>query len=266
MFSTAPVFFSRVAAVQQLLFPDPRPLVERLGTEFFRNLPTGPGVYRMLDARGEVLYVGKAKNLRRRLASYRVANPGGKNRRQIRLVANAVSVEIEVCDNERAALQREAELLRFLRPRFNRAGTWPAPQRYLLWRAAAGNLEVAIAEVKRAGWLGIGPVGSPRARMLRGALIRLLWVASHPETGLSGMPHGWAHGTFGETAALPLGEGADEFTALLRFFSVGSPEPLCVSLRKRLEGIGPEWLAEVMAEDLETISGASLGGTEATGR
>ena len=45
---------------QILLFPDPRPLVERLGPHFFRQAPDGPGVYLMRDAANEVLYVGKA--------------------------------------------------------------------------------------------------------------------------------------------------------------------------------------------------------------
>ena len=52
-------------AVGQLwLFPPPKPLVERLGEEFFRTLPTGPGVYFMCGSTEGVLYVGKARNLR----------------------------------------------------------------------------------------------------------------------------------------------------------------------------------------------------------
>ena len=68
-------FNGSVPASQTLLFPDPRPLVERLGHDFFRQLTDRPGVYLMQDATGLVLYVGKAKNLRKRLGSYRVANP-----------------------------------------------------------------------------------------------------------------------------------------------------------------------------------------------
>lgn len=56
-----------VSAAQALLFPNPRPLVERLGTDFFRRLPERPGVYLMRDASETVHYVGKAKSLRQRL-------------------------------------------------------------------------------------------------------------------------------------------------------------------------------------------------------
>jgi len=52
-----------------LLFPDPRPLVERLGQDFFRHLTECPGVYLMRDAQDSILYVGKAKNLKKRLNS-----------------------------------------------------------------------------------------------------------------------------------------------------------------------------------------------------
>ena len=64
-----------MAAGQQWLFAPAKPLVERLGKKFFRKIPARPGVYKMHDSTGNLLYVGKAKNLRQRLRSYRVANP-----------------------------------------------------------------------------------------------------------------------------------------------------------------------------------------------
>ena len=82
-----------VPASQTLLIPDPRPLVERLGEEFFRQLPARPGVYLMQDATGLVLYVGKAKDLRQRLGHYRVANPDRMGRRHLRLLRQVVRIE-----------------------------------------------------------------------------------------------------------------------------------------------------------------------------
>ena len=97
---------------QILLFPDPRPLVERLGPDFFRQAPERPGVYLMRDAADDVLYVGKAKSLRERLASYRVANPDRLRRRHLRLLRSVARIELQECPDELAALARESELLR----------------------------------------------------------------------------------------------------------------------------------------------------------
>src|ERR1041385_6985688 len=116
---------------QMLLFPDPRPLVDRLGPQFFRDAPQCPGVYLMRDATDSVLYVGKAKNLRRRLGSYRVANPDRMPRRHLRLLRAVTRIELRPCPDEASALRCEAELLRDLKPRFNRAGTWFGPPRFL---------------------------------------------------------------------------------------------------------------------------------------
>src|SRR5216684_2559581 len=97
---------------QILLFPDPRPLVERLGQQFFQQAPQCPGVYLMRDAADTVLYVGKAKNLRKRLGSYRVANPDRLARRHLRLLRAVTRIEVQDCRDEAAALVREAEFLR----------------------------------------------------------------------------------------------------------------------------------------------------------
>ena len=75
-----------MAAGQLWLFPPPKPLVERLGDDFSRAFPAGPGVYLTCGATEGVLSVGKARNLCKRLASYRVANPERFPRRIIRLL------------------------------------------------------------------------------------------------------------------------------------------------------------------------------------
>ncbi|QWG17588.1 excinuclease ABC subunit UvrC [Bradyrhizobium sediminis] len=83
-----------------------------------RLAPTSPGVYRMLNAGNDVLYVGKAKNVRKRLSSYaRVSAP--QPARILRMIAATVSVEIVSTSTETEALLLEANLIKQLRPRFN---------------------------------------------------------------------------------------------------------------------------------------------------
>src|SRR5437879_7922263 len=82
-----------------------------------RLAPTSPGVYRMLNAANDVLYVGKAKNVRKRLASY--ARPTGQVMRIARMIAATVVVEIVSTATETEALLLEANLIKQLRPRFN---------------------------------------------------------------------------------------------------------------------------------------------------
>ncbi len=80
-------------------------------------MPNRPGVYRMLDEKGSVLYVGKARNLKRRLASYfrsRVDSP--KTRALVDRIAN---VEVTVTRNETEALVLENQLIKAHQPRYN---------------------------------------------------------------------------------------------------------------------------------------------------
>jgi len=86
-------------------------------SEFAKHAPQGPGVYRMIGAGGEVLYVGKAKNIRRRVLSY--ARPTGEVTRIARMVAITASIEFVTTATETQALLLEANLIKRLRPRFN---------------------------------------------------------------------------------------------------------------------------------------------------
>src|SRR5258708_24878928 len=83
-----------------------------------RLAPTSPGVYRMLNAANDVLYVGKAKNVRKRLASY-ARLTAVQPARIMRMIAATVSIEIVSTSTETEALLLEANLIKQLRPRFN---------------------------------------------------------------------------------------------------------------------------------------------------
>jgi len=97
---------------------------KKFGADFLSAVPTCPGVYRYLGALGEVLYVGKAKNLRRRLGTYRLASRKKRHRKMRTLVRLASRLEIEPLTTEEEALLREGELIRSLRPPHNVEGAY----------------------------------------------------------------------------------------------------------------------------------------------
>jgi excinuclease ABC subunit C len=82
------------------------------------TIPTNPGVYRFRDARGQVIYVGKARNLRSRLTSY-FQDPTGLHPRTASMVATAADVDWVVVGNEVEALTLEYAWIKEYDPRFN---------------------------------------------------------------------------------------------------------------------------------------------------
>src|SRR6056297_1170611 len=87
------------------------------GTAFARSLSTGPGVYLMKDGQGKVLYVGKARNLRRRVSSY--FDRRDKGSRMNLMVRKAAAMEISLTRTEAEALLLENEWIKAFKPRFN---------------------------------------------------------------------------------------------------------------------------------------------------
>lgn len=85
--------------------------------EFVKRLPNKPGVYRMFDDKGDVLYVGKAKNLKKRVSNY--ARGSGHSNRIERMIRATCNMEFVVTRTETEALLLEANLIKRLRPRFN---------------------------------------------------------------------------------------------------------------------------------------------------
>ena len=83
-----------------------------------RTLPTTPGVYMYKNAEGEVIYVGKAKNLRARVRSY-LLEAATQNAKTGSLMREACDVEYIVVENEREALALENNLIKQKKPRFN---------------------------------------------------------------------------------------------------------------------------------------------------
>ncbi len=84
---------------------------------FLKTLDGSPGVYRMLDRKGAVLYVGKARNLHARVSSY--ARPTGHSPRISRMIAETASMMVLTTRTETEALLLEQNLIKQLKPRYN---------------------------------------------------------------------------------------------------------------------------------------------------
>ena len=137
------------------------------------TIPTDPGVYRFLDARDQVIYVGKAKNLRQRLTSY-FADLATLHPRTASMVTSAARVEWTVVRNELESLQLEYTWIKQYDPRFNikyrddKSYPWLAITDDEFARVFVGR------GAKRKGWRYFGPFG--QAWAIRDTLDLLLRV------------------------------------------------------------------------------------------
>ncbi|MEE2996304.1 MAG: GIY-YIG nuclease family protein, partial [Pseudomonadota bacterium] len=86
-------------------------------SSLWKHLPSGPGVYRMIDATGAPLYVGKAKSVRKRVKSY--TRLAGLSERIRVMVAHTAHLEVVSTHTEVEALLLESNLIKQLRPRYN---------------------------------------------------------------------------------------------------------------------------------------------------
>lgn len=157
----------------------------RLGDAFLETVPRTPGVYRVLDGDGVVVYVGKAVNLRRRLSQYRNASRRRKHRKMREIVKSAASITFEPCASELDAELREAALIQELSPRWNVAGAFSFLYPSIgLGESARGHVLLAFStapdERPELTWHG-----AYRSREIAGgaffALVRLASILGHRE-------------------------------------------------------------------------------------
>lgn len=158
----------------------------KFGAGLLRELPEAPAVYLFKDERGEVLYAGKAKNIRRRLQGYRNATRRKAHRKMRALVREASVLEVRLQSSERQALLVENELIRSLRPRYNVEGAYS-----FLYPAIGLGLrdrQMLLCFTTRPGswehldlrWYGCFR-SRPRARDAFDALVELLARIGHVE-------------------------------------------------------------------------------------
>lgn len=147
---------------------------ERINAALPEFPPNKPGVYTMYDVRDEVLYVGKAKDLQKRLTSYRYS----KSRKTQRMIAFINRIGYEICKSETDAILLENLLIRSLRPPFNVTNKKPETY-YYISTARRGNkreFRLSMRQLqdypKNYGCFK----GHLRVRKGLGALLKLLYV------------------------------------------------------------------------------------------
>jgi len=124
------------------------------------NLPTSTGVYQMLNEKGRVIYVGKAKNLRSRVRSY--FQPANRDPKVLQLRENVADIKILILENELMALNTEAQLISAHRPRYN--VIWKDDKRYpyiiVRWADDFPKVEITRRIDRKDGNRYFGPYAS----------------------------------------------------------------------------------------------------------
>lgn len=160
-----------------------RPFDRKFGVDLLDDVPAAPGVYRFLDAAGALLYVGKAANLRRRLAQYRLTGRRKKERKRRALVRAAARVIWEVCESPLAATLAEIRLIQSLRPPQNVAGAFPFLYPYVGMASQDGEVYFCLTTRPEA-FPTFAFHGAFRSRELTGeaffSLMHLLRYVGHP--------------------------------------------------------------------------------------
>ena len=223
----------------------------RLGDDFLATVPRTPGVYRVLDADGVVVYVGKAVNLRRRLSQYRHATRRKKHRKMREIVKSAASIAFEACASELEAELREQQLIQELGPRWNVAGAFSFLYPSIgLGEDARGHALLAFSttpeERSELAWHG-----AYRSREITGgaffALVRLLAMVGHREK-TPRRPRGTRTWSF---EIRRLGPGwRDAWSALLRGESRAALSSLVLAL---LDKPAARRHASTVQEDVDAI-------------
>lgn len=210
----------RTFSKQLKLFHIENPLSVRLGSEFFRALPSIPGVYFFYGQMGDLLYIGQSSDLKARIGSYRHVSPEKNPKRTLRLVHRIARIEWKECGTAGEAIELEAKLLLEHRPPFNRAGVWQGDPWWLKIEASSDKVLLELTREPT----GIGP--HPSAfRYVVGSMARCLYRVSWPHASFSAYPLGLFNASVPLVLALPLPD-APAVAAKLRSYAEGIHEPL----------------------------------------
>src|SRR6266581_2811413 len=158
----------------------------KFGAEFLESVPASPGVYLVYDQEDELIYVGKAINLKRRLSQYRNTVRRKKHRRMRGIVTEAARIESQCAETYLDAGLTETMLIQKHRPRWNIVGAYSFLYPLIGIRSANGNIDFCMTTTPEAVLKecpGFEFHGAFRSRRITGdaffALMRLLRFVGH---------------------------------------------------------------------------------------
>lgn len=227
---------------QEDLFPFHNPLKEKFDTDFFRQIPKEPGVYIMKGKNGEILYVGKSKNLQQRLRSYRYVKPGNVSKKVLKIITKVKDITWEKSDSEEAALLHENKLLRKHRPEFNQVNTQPETYFFITLtmkdESLLFNLTMDPSDINHDFLYGSFK-GFNRVYRGYGSLIRLLWAVRHIDDDLMQIPMKLMHRKPPEKYSFHFdndfsGEQRKRYVYLIKRYLKGTSRLLINKLKKNI--------------------------------
>lgn len=229
--------------LQLRLFQIENPLSSRLGANFFRSLPSVPGVYFFYGADGALLYIGQSLDLKARIGSYRHVTPEKNPKRTLKLVHRVFKIEWKECATQAEAIELERVLLLEYRPPFNRAGVWKSDPWWLKIEAVSDRLNLELVREES----GIGPL-PPAFRYLLSSLIRCLFRLSSPSVALADYPHGLFEPALPLCLSIAL-PNASEASGMLAAYAEGRFESLLTKIHEIHLGVSASeqeyWKEEV---------------------
>jgi excinuclease ABC subunit C len=208
---------------------------QKFGAEFVESLPGSPGVYLVYDRDDQLIYVGKAKNLKRRLSQYRNTMRRKKHRRMRGIVKAAARIEFRCAESDFDACRTEMTLIQKHRPRWNIVGAYSFLYPLIGIRSADGNIEFCMTTTPEAilkEHPGFKFHGAFRSRRITGdaffALMRLLRFIGHvnPSNRRVRIPR---HSYLWSFRRLP-SNWVEQWTSFFKGESAGAMEELILKL------------------------------------
>lgn len=159
--------------------------------DFYEEIPKCPGIYLILNLQGKVIFIGRSKNIRQRIQSYRYVRPQRSSSNALKIVRDAFEIQWETCRNEKQAELKANYLIKKFRPLYNTYATSTDSYRYIGFSHSNDSLSLLItAHLKDFNHYLMYGSFRDFDQTMRGysALLRLMWAITMSKDNLEKIP------------------------------------------------------------------------------